>query len=222
MKQNIFIVGIGGSVGKAIYDFYKNNDNFSVFGSSTKKDNLEGNTFYLDFCNNKTIDKLPNIKIDHLIIASGYEPKYNIEETTNIHLEKMFKIHILGPMMLIQKMLNMLSTESSITLLSSPAAWQGSYDPAYASVKGATNSLIRTLSKDLAPNTRVNALSPSLIKSSTVFNSMTEDFKDKHISNTLNKRLITLDECVEGIDFILKSKHYTGQILHLNGGMIYG
>tara|TARA_Y100000310_G_scaffold322082_1_gene380641 strand:+ start:33 stop:707 length:675 start_codon:yes stop_codon:yes gene_type:complete len=222
IKKNIFIVGIGGSVGKAIYNFYKNDNNFSVFGSSTKKDNLENNIFYLDFCNTETIDKLPDLKIDHLIITSGYEPKYNIKETTNIHLEKMFKIHILGPMMLIQKMLNMLSNESSITFLGSPAAWQGSYDPAYAAVKGATNSLIRTLSKDLAPNTRVNALSPSLIKNSTVFNSMTEDFKNKHISNTLNKRLITMGECIDGINFILKSKHYTGQILHLNGGMVYG
>ena len=51
---------------------------------------------------------------------------------------------------------------------------------------------------------------------------MTEDFKNKHISNTLNKRLITMDECIDGINFILKSKHYTGQILHLNGGMVYG
>lgn len=222
MKENIFIVGVGGSVGRAIYNFYENDDNFFVFGSSTKKNNLESNIFYLDFCDIETIDELPNLKIDHLIIASGYEPKYNIKETTDTHLQKMFKIHILGPMMLIQKMLNMLSTESSITFWGSPAAWQGSYDPAYAAVKGATNSLIRTLSKDLAPNTRVNALSPSLIKDSTVFKTMTDDFKNKHISNTLNKRLITLDECVKGIDFILKNKHYTGQILHLNGGMIYG
>jgi hypothetical protein len=51
---------------------------------------------------------------------------------------------------------------------------------------------------------------------------MTPDFKQRHIDRTLNKRLLTLAECVDGIDFILKSKHYTGQILHLNGGMIYG
>ena len=81
------------------------------------KDNIFFYNFYLDFCNTETIDKLPDLKIDHLIITSGYEPKYNIKETTNIHLEKMFKIHILGPMMLIQKMLNILATLSFVNPL---------------------------------------------------------------------------------------------------------
>jgi 3-oxoacyl-[acyl-carrier protein] reductase len=222
MSKNIFIVGIGGSLGNAIHSFYKDKYEFKVFGSTTKKEKKDEFIFYLDLMDYNSIEALPQLEIDHLIITSGCEPKYNIINMTESHLQTMFGIHVLGPMLLIQKVKSMLKENSSITFISSPAAWQGSYDPTYAAVKGAVNSLVRTLAKDFAPKTRVNALSPSLIENSTVFNGMTADFKQRHIDRALNKRLLTLAECVEGIDFILKNKHYTGQILHLNGGMIYG
>jgi 3-oxoacyl-[acyl-carrier protein] reductase len=222
MQKTIFIVGIGGSLGKALHNYFSHQNQYLVLGSTSQKANITDSVFFIDLMDKKSIDELPNIEIDHLIITSGYEPKYNLDEMSEVHLNKMFGIHVLGPMLLLQKMKPFLTSESSITFLSSPAAWQGSYDPTYAMVKGAVNSLVRTLAKDLAPMTRVNALSPSLIENSTVFNGMTSDFKQRHIDRTLNKRLLTLDECVEGVDFILKSKHYSGQILHLNGGMIYG
>lgn len=222
MKKNIFIVGIGGSLGSAIAAFYQNQDDFMVYGSTTKKENVSDSTFHLDLMDESSLEALPDIEIDHLIITSGYEPKYNLNDMSSAHLQKMFGVHVIGPILLVQKVEPLLRKDSSITLISSPAAWQGSYDPTYAAVKGAVNSLVRTLTKDLAPKTRVNALSPSLIENSTVFNGMTPDFKEKHINKALNKRLLTLDECVDGIDFILKNKHFTGQILHLNGGMIYG
>ena len=222
MRKTLLVVGVGGSLGKSIYNFYSKNKSFSIYGTSTKIDNLSENIFHLDFCNLDTINNLPKIEIDHLIITSGFKPKFNLENTSEIHLKKMFDIHLIGPIMLFKKLQNNLSSNSSITMISSPAAWQGSYDPAYSSVKGATNSLVRTLAKDLAPKTRVNALSPSLIKDSTVYNGMSEDFKQKHINNTLNKKLLEIDQCIHGIDFIIKNQHYTGQILHINGGMIYG
>tara|TARA_X000000368_G_scaffold418149_1_gene416783 strand:- start:6804 stop:7475 length:672 start_codon:yes stop_codon:yes gene_type:complete len=221
-KKTLLVVGIGGSLGKSIYDFYKMDKNFNVYGTSTKINNTSETIFYLNFCDIRTINKLPEIKIDHIIIASGYKPKLNLKHMTEEHLNKMFEIHLIGPIMLFKKLQNNFSDESSITMISSPAAWQGSYDPAYSAVKGATNSLVRTLAKDFAPKTRVNALSPSLIKDSTVYNGMSDDFKQKHIDNTLNKKLLKTDQCIQAIDFIIKNQHFTGQILHLNGGMIYG
>lgn len=221
-KKNIFIVGIGGSLGRAIHSFYQNSDELDVFGSTTKASISEENIVYLDLMCPASIDSMPLIELDHLIITSGYEPQHNIHEMTDTHLNKMFGIHVIGPMLLVKKIVGSLRERSSITFISSPAAWQGSYDPAYAAVKGAVNSLVRTLAKDLAPRTRVNAISPSLIQFSTVYTGMTDDFRQRHIDKTLNKRLLTLEECVAGIDFILKNDHFTGQTLHLNGGMIYG
>ena len=222
MNKTLLIVGIGGTIGKSLLDFYDENKNFTVYGTSTKKDNLKENIFHLDFLKSETIHNLPEFKIDHLIIASGYKPKFNLDQMTESHLKKMFDIHLTGPMLLIKKIKEQLSNNSSVTLISSPAAWQGSYDPAYSAVKGGTNSFIRTMAKDLAPTTRVNAVSPSLIEGSTVFRGMSEDFKKIHLEKTLNKKMLTVDQCVHAIDFILNHQHFTGQILHINGGMIYG
>lgn len=222
MKQRVFIVGITGSLGKALADFYTSKSNSVVIGSSSKPEFFASDVFHIDFCNPSTLNNVEITNVDHLIIASGYEPKYNLKDLTDSHLNKMFEIHVLGPIKLIQRMQNMFSPSSSITFISSPAAWQGSYDPSYAAVKGAVNSLVRTLAKDLAPKTRVNALSPSLIEDSTVFEGMTEDFRKRHVERTLNKRLLSLHECVEAVDFIIKSSHFTGQVLHLNGGMVFG
>jgi 3-oxoacyl-[acyl-carrier protein] reductase len=220
--QNILIVGTNGSLGNALFHELSKQADYKIFGTTTKSIHQKDTIFHLDFMNDETINSFPKLKLHHVIIAAGYEPSSNLMETNSEHIDKMFRIHVTKPMLFIQQITHQLEDESSITFISSPAAWQGSYDPAYAAAKGAVNSLMRTLAKDLAPKTRVNAFSPSLIESSTVFNGMTDDFKQRHIDKTLNKRLLTLTECVDAMKFILSSKHYTGQILHLNGGMIYG
>jgi 3-oxoacyl-[acyl-carrier protein] reductase len=220
--QNILIIGISGSLGSAFANGLKTIGNYHIFGTTSQPSNISENVFHLDFQNDKTIHSFPDIIFNHVIIASGYEPSSNLAESTAEHIDKMFRIHAIGPLLFLKKIAKQFAVDSSITFVSSPAAWQGSYDPSYAAVKGAVNSLVRTLAKDFAPKTRVNALSPSLIEDSTVFNKMTKDFKQKHIDKTLNRRLLSVTECVEAIKFIFSSKHYTGQILHLNGGMIYG
>jgi 3-oxoacyl-[acyl-carrier protein] reductase len=218
---NILIIGIGGSLGEVFFKGLVEEGNV-LYGTSTKRESIANNVFYLDLTNTNSIQSFPNIELDHVIISAGYEPSASLSESTEAHIEKMFRIHVTGPILFLKKIQSQLSNNSSITFISSPAAWQGSYDPSYAAVKGAVNALVRTLAKDMAPHTRVNALSPSLIENSTVFNGMTHDFKQRHIDRTLNKRLLSLDECLQGIKFIIASPHYTGQILHLNGGMIYG
>ena len=220
--ENILIIGSGGSLGNAFYTEFNKLSAYRVFGTTTKIDKINDHIFHLDFMKDETIYSFPKEPFHHIIIAAGYEPSANLIETSDEHIDKMFRIHVSKPLLFLQQILNQLMEHSSITFISSPAAWQGSYDPAYAAVKGAINSLVRTLAKDLSPKTRVNALSPSLIEDSTVFKGMTNDFKQRHIDRTLNKRLLTLPECVEAMKFIIGSEHYTGQILHLNGGMIYG
>lgn len=221
-KLNLFIVGITGSLGKALQEYYSKDECYNIYGSSSKMTNVSESIFYLDFLERSTLVNIPNYQIDHLIITSGYEPKFDLLKLSEEHLDKMFNIHVIGPLLLVRKMRFLFSENSSITFISSPAAFQGSYDPSYAAVKGSINSLVRTLAKELSPQIRVNALAPSLIMNSTVFDGMTDDFRERHIERTMNKRFLTLSECIEAIDFIIKSKHFTGQILHLNGGMVLG
>ena len=79
-----------------------------------------------------------------------------------------------------------------------------------------------TLARELSPEVRVNALAPSLISDSPVFERMTPDFRSKHLNATLNKRLLLPEECAHTIWFLLNQEHITGQIIHLNGGQYFG
>lgn len=216
--MNVLIIGVTGTIGSSLYSLLEEKS-YQVYGTSSKigGDNriLELDLEHLERIANFSVD----FKIDHLIIASGIGPSRNLREATVEHFHKMMNVNLLGPMELIKTLLPFFNNNASITLISSPAADKGSYDPLYASVKGGTNSLVKTLAKELAPNIRVNAISPSLIIDSKVYKGMTEDFQLKHLNNTLTKRHTTAIECAELIEFLLQAKQITGQVIQLNGGM---
>jgi 3-oxoacyl-[acyl-carrier protein] reductase len=220
-NKTVLIVGASGSVGKACKVKAEQN-NYTVLTTSSNK-SKQNNTdwFWIDFNNPTSIDELQiEHQIDMVIICAGKEPQKNLLETNWQHLNEMNNIHVLGPILLLQKIVNKINEGGSIVLLSSPAALKGSYDPIYAAVKGAVNSLVKTLAKDLGPRIRVNAVSPSLIINSPVYERMTPDFREKHLNNTYTKQNTTSQQCAEAIFFMGEHKQITGQVLQVNGGMV--
>ena len=207
-------------MGQAIHKLLLENGQRSIRTSSTDKED----TIKLDLLDrnsiNQAIDQIPNI--DGLILTAGYEPQKSLREMTDDHMDKMFGIHVTGPMWLIKKIQDKINPGGILIFTSSVAAYKGSYDPCYATVKGATNALTRTLARELSPDVRVNAIAPSLISNSPVFERMTPDFREKHLNATLNKRLLKPEECADTAWFLINNDHITGQIIHLNGGQYFG
>ncbi|MFN3445982.1 MAG: SDR family NAD(P)-dependent oxidoreductase [Bacteroidia bacterium] len=220
-NKSVLIVGASGAIGSACKKKFNEMqyDVYTLTSIKEKADNIH--CFWLDFNNPKSIDGLNLTKpIDCVIISAGKEPQHNLESTNFEHLNEMMNIHLLGPILLLKKLKPMLNEDSAIVFLSSPAALKGSYDPIYAAAKGAVNSLIKTLAKDFAPKTRVNAVSPSLIEDSPVFKRMTADFREKHLNNTLTNKHTTADQCADAIYFMSTQAQITGQVLQVNGGMV--
>lgn len=219
-KKTYLLVGGMGILGQAIHSFLIEKDQNSILTSSSDREN----TIKLDLLDRNSIeqaiDQIPNI--DGLILAAGYEPQNSLKEMTAEHMDTMFGIHVTGPMWLIKKLQDKFNPGASIILISSVAAYKGSYDPCYATVKGATNALTRTLARELSPNVRVNAIAPSLVSGSPVFERMTPDFREKHLNATLNKRFLKPEECAHTAWFLINNDHITGQIIHLNGGQYFG
>lgn len=220
--KNLLIIGINGTVGQAVKDFAEKSG-YQVFGTTSRENQQSDKLFFLDLLDHESISnfKLPTT-IDHVLITAGKEPQFNLLQSSEIHVLDMFGVHIIGPILLMKNLEGKINAGGSVTLISSPAAYKGSYDPSYAAVKGAINALVRTLAKDLAPNIRVNAFAPGLIENSPVFDRMTPDFREKHLNATLTKKNTTALDCAKSILFLMESEQITGQILHVNGGMIYG
>jgi 3-oxoacyl-[acyl-carrier protein] reductase len=221
--KTYLVIGATGSIGSKITELLKNNNHEVIKGSSATHTNEH--FIHIDLTDNATIGKLIeyNQPLDGIIFASGYEPKQSLKEMSLDHQNKMIQIHVTGPLNTIKVLLKNLKENASIIFISSIAAYKGSYDPMYATVKGAINSLCKTLAIELSENkTRVNCIAPGLVENSTVYIGMTSDFREKHINNTLDKKLATVDDCANTINFLLTQEHITGQVIHINGGQYFG
>ena len=219
-KKKVLIVGLRGTVGSACASLFEENG-YQVIGTTSDASASNDHLLWLDFNNDASVENF-SLKqtVDHLIIASGAEPSKNLHQTSKQHLQQMMNIHVTGPMLLLQKIVGSITQGGCIIFLSSPAALKGSYDPGYAAAKGATNALIKTLAKDIGPGVRINGVSPGLIIDSTVYRTMTPDFRERHLNNALTKKLTTAAECAEAVYFMCMNKQITGQVLQVSGGMV--
>jgi 3-oxoacyl-[acyl-carrier protein] reductase len=222
MTKKYLIIGSSGSIGKAISERLRLGSHDVIGTSRTHSDNQ---TLQLDLLNDEHILKLKdeNLKPDGIIFCAGYEPQLSLTDMTHEHQQTMLGVHLIGPINLLQALKQQLKPGGAIVFISSVAAYKGSYDPMYAMVKGGVLSLTRTLAVELGKSgIRVNCIAPGLVEDSPVFNRMTPDFREKHINNTLNKKLASPHDCAEAIYFLLTQTHITGQVLHINGGQFFG
>ncbi len=222
MKKNkVLVIGGSGSLGKVLKQQLSDNK-FEVLSSHTKASDKD--YIYIDLNDPETFNNIDikDSKFEHVIICSGYEPYQNLKNLDTSHVNKMFQIHVIGPLMLIKHLANNMIINNSIVFISSVASFQGSYDPSYSAAKGAINSLTKSLARELAPKIRVNAIAPGLIKDSTVFKKMTPDFRERHFNSTLLKKFLDSTECSDAILFLMNNKHITGEIININGGQYFG
>jgi 3-oxoacyl-[acyl-carrier protein] reductase len=114
-----------------------------------------------------------------------------------------------------------LAQDSAIVNIASLAGHRGSKAHAhYAAAKGAVLSFSRSLAVELAPKTRVNAVSPGLIDGPMVQNLLNLT-GSTFIDQTPMKRLGTADEVASTIAFLCSSdaSFITAASLHVNGGL---
>lgn len=86
---------------------------------------------------------------------------------------------------------------------------------AYAASKAALNNLTLSFSAMLAPDVKVNTISPAMLK----FNdSDDESYKAKALQKALIPREAGFEEVINAIKFVLASHYMTGRTIHLDGG----
>ena len=106
----------------------------------------------------------------------------------------------------------------NIILISALVSQRGNIgNSIYASSKGAINSLVYTLARELAP-IRINALLPGAIMTS-----MTSNLNQDYLNEMERETPLgfgTVEDVVNYVEFLLsdKSKWVTGQTLFIDGG----
>ena len=136
-----------------------------------------------------------------------------------------YKVNVVGPFQMVRACKEMLlnSENPSVVNISSIAGIKGlGSSLAYASSKGALNTMTKSMARNLGP-IRVNAICPGFIQGDWLRNGMGDDLYNSALENLTNntplKLTVTPEQVAEGIySFIDINTVVTGETMLMDGG----
>jgi 3-oxoacyl-[acyl-carrier protein] reductase len=218
-NKNILVTGSSRGIGKNIADTLVKEGARVIYHSSEKADVTDLSSLELMF---KKIEKEYG-HLDALINNAGWTSFIKHSELENLQqevIDKIYQVNFRGSLNCIQLALPLLkkSSQASIINISSIAATtaMGS-NIVYCAMKAALVNLTKSLARALAPQIRVNSISPGLTDTD-----LTKDwveYRQQQIEKTPLQRLGTSEDIAQMCCFLLQKNNFiTGQDLIVDGG----
>lgn len=235
--RTLFLTGAGGAIGKAVArQFHQSGAN--LFLTDLARNPLEGlaasfktpdrvSFLPADVANPASIDAAVAqcvqafSGIDFVVPMAGFYPERAFSEMTVDEWNKAIDVNLTGAFTTCRTTASAFRENSSVVLVSSIAAHRGSrFHAHYAASKGGTLSLMRSMALELAPRTRVNAISPGIIETE-----MTRDLVaaqgQQIVAQTPLGRLGRPEEVAAVVHFLCSdaASFITGETIQVNGGL---
>jgi 3-oxoacyl-[acyl-carrier protein] reductase len=161
-------------------------------------------------------------RLDILVANAGISVGATIEDTTVEDFDRMFAVNVRAPYFLVQQLLPILGTGSSVVLLSSLAAHAsvGALS-AYAATKGAIDTLVKHFAAALgARGIRVNGVAPGVVDTDMSKFARTDAGRDFTLGMQALKRVAQPDDVGDVVAFLASdaARWITGDTLHVDGG----
>jgi 3-oxoacyl-[acyl-carrier protein] reductase len=159
--------------------------------------------------------------IDVLVHSAGIWNDGAIRSIDRETLEKIFRVNTFSSYYLARECSNVMK-KGSIIFVGSTAGERGEpFHSHYAGSKGAVQSLVYSIAQELAPDIRVNIVSPGWVRTPMSEETLKEK-EDEIIKNIPLKRVAESEDVVYGIMFLASdvSCHYTGVDLCCSGGAL--
>jgi len=161
-------------------------------------------------------------RLDILVANAGVSKSASIEETSVADFDRLFAVNVRAPFFLVQQLLPIFHEGSSVVLLSSLAARASvGTIAAYASTKGAVDTLVKHFAAALGPRgIRVNAVAPGVVQTDMSSFTKTDAGRDYTLGFQALKRLAEPEDIAGAIAFLASSeaRWISGDTIHVDGG----
>ena len=222
MKNKCLIIGIKSSLGIEIEKVFRKS-NYDVIGTSRDfKNSMNPEEIFLDFEDTDSLDKLfKNLhNVDCIIFCSGILKGKELQEYEDDEIINVFQSNIIGPIMILNRIIDKLNKKCSILFIGSIAGSAGSYDEIYASTKSAIYGFVKSLAKKSKDSIRINCISPGLIENSSMIEKFIDSEIENHIKQTPTNKLNKIEHLAK-VCFDISQNEWSqlnGQIIDINGG----
>ncbi len=237
MHKRCLIIGASGGIGQAIVQrvvdqgfsvglHYNQSEQIIQELSEEIPDTQWGGKYQADL---STLDGIHSLLVhideewDAVIFAGGHMYRGLFQDMKPDEMDELYLVHVKSLWMITQKVLPYMIRKKSgnILVISSIFGLEGaSMEVVYSSVKGAQNSFVKGLAKEVAPSgIRVNGIAPGLIATKMNAHLAQEelDFLEDEIPLG---RSGTPEEVAQTAGFLMsdKSSYITGQVIQVDGG----
>jgi 3-oxoacyl-[acyl-carrier protein] reductase len=161
-------------------------------------------------------------RLDILVASAGISKAASIEETTVDDFDELFAVNVRAPYFLVQQLLPILRSGSSVVLLSSLAARASVANlSAYAATKGAIDTLVKHFALVLGERgIRVNAVAPGVVETDMSNFTKADAGRDFALAMQALKRIAQPDDIGGVIAFLAsdEARWITGHTIRVDGG----
>ena len=224
--SNVVLVGATGDIGKCIHECLKH-ENIITF-SNRNTPELNSTHHYLDLSQPFSERELSQCfrgvdAVDTLIFTPGEALFELIQDTTLEQVDGQYNVSVRALITFIKVLLPKLreSERASIIVISSVWGTYGaSMESIYSTFKGAQETLVKSLAKELAPsNITVNAVAPGVVRGKMTLKLSEEDIA-MMLEDLPQGRLIEPREVASAAEYLLSenARSITGEVLKINGG----
>ena len=225
MKKKILLIGGSSKVGKSIINNIDHKE-FEVHSTYNRKKILLKKNFYqykLDLSSDKSVSNFikSNKDFDVIVLLSGVLKSKKLLNFNDKEIKNNFNINFLSQVILLKKLLKKQKKNCLLIFLSSISGRRGSFDPLYASAKGAMISFIKSISKWESPKIKCIGLCPGVIANTKMYYSFKKERLKLTLAQNPNKEFVNSDDLAKIIIDISKPhwRHANGAIIDINGGV---
>ena len=158
--------------------------------------------------------------VKHLVIAAIERDDNSVRKFDVARAARLVTLKLVGYPEVVHTLAPRFTPDASIVLfggLAKERPYPGS--TTVTTVNGGVNNMIKTMAVELAP-VRVNAVHPGIVGDSPAWNGKPPEVLQRVVARTPLGRLVTMDEVVGSVLFLLDNRGVNGVNLYMGGGWL--